>query len=147
MVFTAPMSCRSHSINNINIIRIFAWDIEYCMQLVIGRAKRALCSSLTNTPMGATPKNGGSHGRRHTEAPPGHAKCRPGSRGRGGAAGGHGGSGHRGQRPLRAAPAALPDRGEPFRWPGHPRARRQGGASSSAPTSATTSSRTTPATA
>jgi len=48
MVFTAPMSCRSHSINNINIIRIFAWDIGYCMQLVIGRAKRALCSSWLN---------------------------------------------------------------------------------------------------
>ena len=46
MVFTAPMSCRSHSINNINIIRIFAWDIGYYMQLVIGRAKRALCSSV-----------------------------------------------------------------------------------------------------
>ena len=45
MVFTAPMSCRSHSINNINIIRIFAWDIGYCMQLVIERPKGALCSS------------------------------------------------------------------------------------------------------
>ena len=43
MVFTAPMSCRSHSINNINIIRIFAWEIRYCMQLVIERAKGALC--------------------------------------------------------------------------------------------------------
>ena len=45
MVFTAPMSCRSHSINNINIIRIFTWEIGYCMQLVIERAKGALCSS------------------------------------------------------------------------------------------------------